>query len=225
MTLKHFCAEPERFERQGFPEAVYRPGKTMEQIIAITKDLLKGTGPVIITRAEKDDFKQLRGCFRGARYNGTARVIVVRPVEKPSRGSSYIALVTAGTTDVPVAEEAAVTAEAMGCRVERLYDVGVAGVHRLLKNHDVLAGASCAVVCAGMEGALASVVGGIVPCPVVGVPTSVGYGTAFKGVAALLAMLNSCAANVSVVNIDDGFGAGVIASLIAGRGQPPERAR
>lgn len=213
MTPRHFCAEPERFDRQGFPEAVYRPGKTLKQIIDITRDLLKGNGPVIITRAEKEIFSKVHRVFKTARYYDPARVIVVRAA-KPGMSRSYIAVVTAGTTDVPAAEEAAVIAEAMGRRVERLYDVGVAGVHRLLKEQDLLLKASCVVVCAGMEGALASVVGGIVACPVIGVPTSVGYGASFNGVAALLSMLNSCAANVSVVNIDDGFGAGVIASLI-----------
>jgi NCAIR mutase (PurE)-related protein len=213
--MKHHCAEPERYERQGFPEAVYAPGKTTAQIVSICRHLLTGSGPVIVTRADKNVFKLVKKSFRGARYHPLARIIEVRErCRSLGHGAGYICVVTAGTTDIPVAEEAAVTAEVLGNRVERMYDVGVSGVHRLLSQREQLNGASCAVVCAGMEGALASVVGGIVRCPVIGVPTSVGYGISFGGVSALLTMLNSCAANVSVVNIDDGFGAGVIAALI-----------
>ena len=215
----HFhCAEPERFSRQGFPEAVYAPGKTVTQILAICRALQKGSGPVMITRADKIVFTAIKKQFRTARYYADARIIVVHPGKTmPAPRGNYLCVVTAGTTDIPVAEEAAVTAEIMGHTVTRLYDVGVAGVHRLLNYAAVLHGASCVVGCAGMEGAVASVVGGLVGCPVVGVPTSVGYGTAFQGVTALLSMLNSCAPNVSVVNIDDGFGAGIIAALINGR--------
>ncbi|MHB9154403.1 MAG: nickel pincer cofactor biosynthesis protein LarB [Endomicrobiales bacterium] len=210
--MKDFCAEPGRYDRQGFPEAVYAPGKTVQQLISISRELMKGEGPVIITRLEKRYFPRLKKAFPKAAYHGKAKVAVLKRVV-PS-GGEYLCVVTAGTTDIGVAEEAAVTAEALGNRVQRIYDVGVAGVHRLLRHRDPLLGASCIIVCAGMEGALASVVGGIARCPVVGVPTSVGYGVSFGGVSALLAMLNSCAANVTVVNIDDGFGAGVVASLI-----------
>lgn len=212
-SMKHHCVEPGRFHRQGFPEAVYAPGKTVEQLIDITRALLSGSGPVIITRADESVFKKLKRHFPKASYERAARIIVVRRLPIP-RSGPFVAVVTAGTTDIPVAEEAAVTVEVMGNRVVRIFDVGVAGVHRLLAHQDTLSRATCVVVCAGMEGALASVVGGVVSCPVIGVPTSVGYGASFGGIAALLAMLNSCAANVSVVNIDDGFGAGVIAHLM-----------
>ena len=211
----HHCfPEPHRHERQGFPEAIYAPGKTVEQIIIMAEGLLKGKGPVIITRLEKDVYKKIKKKYIKAQYQETAKIAVLKS-EKPVNNSGYICIVAAGTSDVPVAEEAKVTAEVLGTCVKTMYDVGVSGIHRLFKYEDALLGASCVVVCAGMEGALASVVGGLVRCPVIGVPTSVGYGVAFKGVSALLTMLNSCAPNVSVVNIDDGFGAGVIASLVS----------
>lgn len=217
--MKDHCAEPHRYERQGFPEAIYAPGKTAAQIIAIARELVKGAGPVIVTRLDAKTFAAVRKRFPKARYNAPGRIAVIKELAhggKPA-GKPYICVVTAGTTDISVAEEAAVTAESLGTPVVRIFDVGVAGVHRLLRHGDVLLGASCIVVCAGMEGALASVVGGMARCPVIGVPTSVGYGASFGGVSALLSMLNSCAANVSAVNIDDGFGAGVIASLINGK--------
>jgi NCAIR mutase (PurE)-related protein len=220
IDIQHHCAEPERYERQGFPEAVYAPGKTVAQIVGVGSALLRGTGPVLITRADTTLFRAVRKKFTGARYFPLARIIALRGMVRHQSGDErYICVVTAGTTDIPVAEEAAVTAELLGNRVERVYDVGVSGVHRLLAEREKLAGARCAIVCAGMEGALASVVGGVVRCPVVGVPTSVGYGVSFGGVSALLTMLNSCAANVSVVNIDDGFGAGVIAALVNSAGR------
>jgi len=218
--MRHCFPEPDRHKRQGFPEAIYSPGKTIEQILTMAEKLSEGSGPVIATRAGEKVFRVLKKRFPGSLYFKTARIILVKRragrLPEPA-GASYICVVTAGTSDIPVAEEAAVTAEILGNRVKRVFDVGVAGVHRLLQHQDLLNGASCAVVCAGMEGALASVVGGLVPCPVIGVPTSVGYGASFQGLSALLAMLNSCAANVSVVNIDDGFGAGIIASLINNR--------
>lgn len=214
---RHHCAESDRFERQGFPEAVYAPGKTSAQISAICGKLLCGAGPVMVTRAEAKVFLAVKKVFRAARYYPGARIITLREKRLKRKSNNYICAVTAGTTDIAVAEEAAVTAEILGNRVERIYDVGVSGVHRLFLRGELLRGASAAIVCAGMEGALASVVGGLVRCPVIGVPTSVGYGVAFGGVSALLTMLNSCAANVSVVNIDDGFGAGVIAALINSR--------
>jgi len=215
--MKTHCVEPDRYHRQGFPEAVYGPGKTTGQIILIARELARGAGPVLVTRITEKIFKKIRTHFPGARFNKAAGLAVLKynkALKPGGAGGSYVCVVTAGTTDVPVSEEAAVTAEALGNRVVRIYDVGVAGVHRLLNHGSELKGASCIIVCAGMEGALASVVGGLAGCPVIGVPTSVGYGVSFGGVSALLSMLNSCAANVCTVNIDDGFGAGVIASLI-----------
>jgi NCAIR mutase (PurE)-related protein len=212
--MKHFIADPDRYDRQGFPEAIYGEGKTIEQIVQIAGKLMNGTGPVMISRSNLATFKAIKKKFPKAQYFETARIIAVRKNTSPKDTKNYICVVTAGTSDINVAEEAAVTAEILGNKVERIYDVGVAGIHRLFKFQDKLNGASCAIVCAGMEGALASVVGGLVNCPVIGVPTSVGYGASFKGVSALLTMLNSCAANVSVVNIDDGFGAAIIGSLI-----------
>jgi NCAIR mutase (PurE)-related protein len=155
--------------------------------------------------------------FPSAKYHETARLAIANPIV--AKRGKPVCILTGGTADMPVAEEAAIIAESLGCRVQRLYDVGVAGIHRLMAHKNRWAKASVAVVCAGMEGALASVVGGLVSCPVIAVPTSVGYGSNFSGVTPLLSMLNSCAANVSVVNIDNGFGAGVIASLIATKGR------
>ena len=216
MDHKYYFPEPERFKRQGFPEAIYAPGKTIDQIISIAKELALHDGPVLITRADKKIYNFVKKIFKKARYFELAKLIVIKYAKDSGAKNrkSYVCVATAGTGDIPVAEEAAVTAEAIGAEVKRVYDVGVAGIHRLYKHKDILLNASCVVVCAGMEGALASVVGGLVNCPVIGVPTSIGYGVSFKGVSALLTMLNSCAANVSVVNIDDGFGAGVIASLM-----------
>jgi NCAIR mutase (PurE)-related protein len=208
-------AKPEahRIRRQGFPEAIYCPGKTDEQIEHIFRELMSGPGPVIATRIDAAVGDHLTIEFPEARHFPSARIVVAKPLKKIL--SRPICIVTGGTADIPVAEEAAMTAAALGCAVTRLYDVGVAGLHRLLAHGPALTKAKVVVVCAGMEGALASVVGGMVSCPVVAVPTSIGYGAHFQGVAPLLTMLNSCAANVSVVNIDNGFGAAVVASLIA----------
>jgi hypothetical protein len=205
--------EPHRMTRQGFPEAIYCPGKTLPQILKIFASLSKGPGPVLATRATPEIAAALRQEFPKAIYHPEARMVVWG--SKAVEVQTQVLVITAGTADQPVAEEAAVTAEALGRQVTRMYDVGVAGLHRLMSHRIQLETADVAIVCAGMEGALASVVGGIVRCPVVAVPTSVGYGAHFQGLAPLLTMLNSCAANVSVVNIDNGFGAGVIASLIA----------
>ena len=200
-----------RHRRQGFPEAVSCPGKSPAHVVRIAAELLHGGGPVLATRATPQVAAALRRRFSDARHHPGARLVVMNPV----RGAvGRVVVVTAGTADAPVAEEAALTAEALGNHVVRMYDVGVAGLHRLMNRKDVLEGARVAVVVAGMEGALPSVVGGLVGCPVIGVPTSVGYGASLGGLAPLLPMLNSCAANVAVVNIDDGFGAGVLASLI-----------
>jgi pyridinium-3,5-biscarboxylic acid mononucleotide synthase len=218
MKFKDCFPEPGRYDRQGFPEAIYGQGKTVKQIISISKDLLKGGGPVLVTRTDKKVFSAVKRVFKSAVFFELANIILVNPLKgRKVRAGGYVCVVTGGTSDIPVAEEAVVTIGAMGVEAKRVYDVGVAGIHRLFKYQKELKGAACIVVCAGMEGALASVVGGVVNCPVIGVPTSIGYGVSFKGVSALLSMLNSCAANVCAVNIDDGFGAGVIASLIEKR--------
>ncbi len=214
MNLKFKCPDAGRFERQGIPEAIYCPGKTESQIISILRDMTSCSGPIILTRAEKKIFQAVKRKYAGAKYNKEGKIIVMNPV-KISKKRSYVCVVTAGTTDVPVAEEVAETCEAVGCRTERIYDVGVAGIHRIFNHKDKIAEAACVIVCAGMEGALPSVVGGLARSPVIGVPTSVGYGAAFGGVSPLLTMLNSCTPNVCCVNIDDGLGAGIIASLIA----------
>ncbi len=199
--------------RQGFPEVIYCPGKTAEQIIAIMERLQEWPGNILATRASRETFQQVQQHFPQAAFNELSRTIVVQR-DNNLYAPGTILVVSAGTADIPVAEEAAVTAELMGNRVETLYDVGVAGIHRLLDNSKKLYQASVITVVAGMEGALPSVVGGLVSCPIVAVPTSAGYGASFSGLAPLLAMLNSCAAGVSVVNIDNGFGGGYSASLI-----------
>ena len=199
--------------RVGMPEVVFGHGKTPAQMAQIFWRLARHGGNILATRATKAQFSAVRKKVRRAEYRELARAIVLaRDTKKYGKGT--IAVVSAGTSDIPVAEEALVTAELMGNDVEHLYDVGVAGIHRLLANREALSRARVIIVCAGMEGALPSVVGGLVGVPVIAVPTSVGYGAAFKGVTALLGMMNSCASNVSVVNIDNGFGAGYVASLI-----------
>jgi NCAIR mutase (PurE)-related protein len=199
--------------RAGMPEVIFAEGKSAAQVAELFWRLAKHGGNILATRANRKQFAAVRKKLRGVKYRDAARAIVLhRDHKKVGRGT--IAVVSAGTSDIPVAEEAVVTAEIMGNEVERLYDVGVAGIHRLLANRGTLARARVVIVCAGMEGALPSVVGGLVGVPVIAVPTSVGYGAAFKGLAALLGMMNSCASNVSVVNIDNGFGAGYVASLI-----------
>ncbi len=199
--------------RQGFPEVIYCPGKTIPQIVHIAKSLLNRGDTLLATRAGEDVFQALKKALPQTQYNSQARLVYLKKENQEPLGGSIL-VVTAGTSDLPVAEEAAVTAEVMGCRVDRLYDVGVAGIHRLLDSQDILYEASVLIVVAGMEGALASVVGGLVSRPVIAVPTSVGYGASFDGLAALLAMLNSCASGVTVVNIDNGFGAGYGAALM-----------
>src|SRR3989339_96745 len=186
-----FILDTERFQRQGFPEAIYSSGKTEKQVIEIISKLLEKPNPII------------------------AKIVVINPLKTHiTHNKNYIAVITAGTSDIPIAEESAVTAESLGNKVERIYDVGVAGIHRLFKFHEKIKNASCVIVCAGMEGALASVVGGLASKVVIGVPTSTGYGTGKGGYSALLTMLNSCSPNVCVVNIDNGFGAGIIANII-----------
>ena len=199
--------------RTGFSEVVYCAGKTPRQAAEIVARLAAHNQVVIATRATPEHYQAMADRFPKAVYHEAARVVVVGRPKRAAR-SKPVVVVSAGTADLPVAEEAAVVAEAMGRKVERLYDVGVAGIHRLLEHRAVLFGAGAIVVVAGMEGALASVVGGLVRAPVIAVPTSVGYGASFQGLAALLSMLNCCAAGVTVVNIDNGFGAGYFAALI-----------
>jgi NCAIR mutase (PurE)-related protein len=199
--------------RVGMPEVVFGERKTPAQVAAIFKRLAKHGNNVLATRATKEQFVAVKKVVRGVKYEEGARAVVLRRDCK-LYGKGVIAVVSAGTSDIPVAEEAAVTAELMGNQVERIYDVGVAGIHRLLAHQEILSRARVVIVVAGMEGALPSVVGGLIGVPVIAVPTSVGYGAAFQGLAALLGMMNSCASNVSVVNIDNGFGAGYVASLI-----------
>jgi len=198
--------------RTGVPEVIYCQGKTVEQIQGIVKRIALHHSNILATRANKEVFEAIQKTETECVYHDSARIVVINPQPVEKKGN--IAVVSAGTSDIPVAEEAAVTAETLGNSVNRIYDVGVAGIHRLLHFREDLFQANVAVVVAGMEGALASVVGGLVSCPVIGVPTSIGYGASFGGLAALLSMLNSCASGVSVVNIDNGFGAGYQANLI-----------
>ena len=199
--------------RAGMPEVILGDRKSPTQVAAIFAKLAKHGANVLTTRADEKQFAAVKKKVRGVEYRALARAIVL---ERDPRkyGKGIITVVSAGTSDISVAEEAVVTAEVMGNEVQHLYDVGVAGVHRLLANRETLSKARVLIVCAGMEGALPSVVGGLVGVPVIAVPTSVGYGASFKGLAALLGMMNSCASNVTVVNIDNGFGAGYVASLI-----------
>ena len=199
--------------RVGYPEVIYCEGKTVQQIKDIVSLMLTKDVNILGTRASKLMYEGVKEVCDDALYNELARTIVIKRKEVEIQ-STYIALVTGGTSDIPVAEEAAVTAEIFGNKVERIYDVGVEGINRLFENLDVIRRARVVITVAGMEGALTSVVGGLVDKPVIAVPTSVGYGASFKGIAALLSMLNSCSSGVSVVNIDNGFGAGYFASII-----------
>jgi pyridinium-3,5-biscarboxylic acid mononucleotide synthase len=199
--------------RSGMPEVIFSRGKTPQQVAQIFKKLAAHGGNVLATKADAEHFAAVKKAVRKAEYRELGQAIVLRQ-DKTVYGKGPIAVVSAGTSDIPVAEEALVTAEIMGNGVAPLYDVGVAGIHRLLANRSVIDDARVVIVCAGMEGALPSVVGGLVGVPVIAVPTSIGYGASFNGLAALLGMLNSCASNVSVVNIDNGFGAGYVASMI-----------
>jgi NCAIR mutase (PurE)-related protein len=200
--------------RRGFPEVIFGPGKDAEQIIKIMERMVEAQDTILVTRIEEEKALIVLRRFPQASHNQRARTITLRFGEAVAAGKGTILVIAAGTSDIPIAEEAAVTADIMGNKVQTLYDVGVSGVHRLLNHQERLMEASVLIVVAGMEGALPSVVGGLVARPVIAVPTSIGYGTSFGGLAPLLAMLNSCASNVAVVNIDNGFGAGYIASLI-----------
>lgn len=199
--------------RVGVPEVILAQGKTAAQVASIFKKLALHEGNVLATRASRPQFAAVKKAVHGVKFEESARAIVLRR-NKKIYGKGLIIVISAGTSDIPVAEEAVVTASIMGNEVNRLYDVGVAGIHRLLAHRNAISRARVIVVCAGMEGALPSVVGGLVGVPVIAVPTSVGYGASFDGMAALLGMMNSCASNISVVNIDNGFGGGYVASLI-----------
>ncbi len=221
--LKHLNFEPvadfakidhHRHLRTGFPEVIWGPGKTPEQIIQIMTTMARHSPVVMATRIEKAIAEQLEAEIPSLIYYPTARICSLQTAQIPSQGSGVISILTAGTADLPVAEEAAITAHLCGFQTQRLWDVGVAGIHRLLSHRELLAEADVMIVVAGMEGALPSVVAGMVDCPVIGVPTSVGYGTSFGGVAPLLTMLNSCATGIGVVNIDNGFGAAILAGQI-----------
>ncbi len=202
-----------RAVRVGMPEVIFSQGKTPAQLATIFEKLADRKNNVLATRATTQQYEEVRNRIRNAEYNPSARCVTLRQTRK-KHGKGRIVVVSAGTSDIPVAEEAAVTADIMGNDVDKVFDVGVAGIHRLLASRPLIAKARVVIVCAGMEGALPSVVGGLVGVPVIAVPTSVGYGASFQGLAALLGMLNSCASNVSVVNIDNGFGAGYVASII-----------
>ncbi|HLK91529.1 MAG TPA: nickel pincer cofactor biosynthesis protein LarB [Polyangia bacterium] len=212
--LEFAHVDTHRHLRTGFPEVVLGEGKTPEQITAILNALAQGGATVFATRVSAAAAQVIVPAVPGARYLPVPRAVVVGETPPPDRGRGVIAVVSAGTSDVPVAEEAALTAELAGHRVERVYDVGVAGLHRLLAHREKIGAAEIIIVAAGMEGALPSVVGGLFARPVIAVPTSVGYGASFGGLAALLGMLNSCAAGVAVVNIDNGFGAGRLAAML-----------
>ncbi|MFH1413418.1 MAG: nickel pincer cofactor biosynthesis protein LarB [Candidatus Omnitrophota bacterium] len=203
----------DRQKRRGFAEVIYSPGKTRGQLKKISGELIKHKQALLLTRLEKSDFVYLKKSFSGLKYNSRARIGYIHNRRFISKRGQVL-VISAGTSDMPVAEEAVVTLEAMGNRVVKLYDVGVAGVHRILNRLDILKKARVIIVVAGMEGALASLVSGLVSCPVIAVPTSFGYGANFQGLSALLTMLNSCSPGVTVVNIDNGFGAGYFASLI-----------
>lgn len=220
--LQFAMVDHHRRIRQGAPEVIYGAGKTPQQCRAISQSLLAGGADnILITRVGRETYEAVRDLHENTVFYETCRMVVVHRVERVEH-AGVIAVCAAGTSDLYCAEEAAVTCEVMGNRVERIYDCGVAGLHRLLANLPRIVGANVVIAVAGMEGALPSVIGGLVDAPVIAVPTSVGYGASLGGMAALLAMLNSCASGISVVNIDNGFGAGYTASLINNRRAAPE---
>lgn len=221
--LKHFDFEPiddfakidhHRSLRTGFPEVIWGPGKTPEQIVQIIMRLRQHNPVVMATRIEPEVYRHLQEKIPDLQYHRMARICAIAPADLTPRYKGTIGLLSAGTADLAVAEEAAMTAELSGFQVKRLWDVGVAGIHRLLNNRQIIDDADVLIVVAGMEGALPSVVAGLANCPVIAVPTSIGYGASFNGLAPLLTMLNSCAAGIGVVNIDNGFGAAVLAGQI-----------
>lgn len=212
-NLGYATIDHHRAIRIGMPEVIFGKGKTTEQILGIAGRLLERASNVLVTRTNEEVAGRMRELYPEAEYFPACGALRVWR-DRTMHGKGRMAIISAGTTDMPVALEAVVTAEVMGNEVEQIHDVGVAGIHRLFGNLDRISQARVVVVCAGMEGALPSAVGGLVSCPVIAVPTSVGYGASFQGLAALLGMLNSCSSNVSVVNIDNGFGGGYVASLI-----------
>jgi len=212
--LEFACVDHGRMARCGIPEVILGQGKTADQILSIARQMAKRQSPILATRLSPEQAKLLAAEFPQAQYNELARVVKIGQAAEPASGGR-VACISAGTSDLPVAEEAVETASFLGAQVEKFYDVGVAGIHRLMRHMGVIKSADVAIVVAGMEGALASVVGGLLDKPVIGVPTSVGYGSSLGGLAALMGMLNSCAANVCVVNIDNGFGAGVLSAMIS----------
>jgi NCAIR mutase (PurE)-related protein len=230
--LRHFPSENLGFARmdnhrairQGFPEVVFCEGKTVAQATTIARRILQRHGMLLATRASPEIFKAIKAKAPRAVYHPLSRAIVIRPAHPPAPIGRVLVL-SAGTSDIPVAEEAAVTSDILGSRVETLYDIGVAGLHRVLNNRAALDAARVLVVVAGMDGVLPSVIGGLVDKPVIAVPTSVGYGASFQGLAALLTMLNSCAAGIAVVNIDNGFGAGVLGHRINALAERTDRDR
>ena len=203
-----------RQRRKGFPEVIYCEGKTPAQVAKIAQTIWANGHNVLATRADRKAFSAVKRAIGSVKYYEAARIIVAKKEPRRSVAGSFVAIITAGTADLPVAEEAAVTAEFLGLKVERIFDVGVAGIHRLIKNLPKIKESKVVIVVAGMEGALPSVVGGLIDKPIIAVPTSVGYGSSFNGLAALLTMLNSCAPGIAVVNIDNGFGAAVMAYYI-----------
>lgn len=209
--------DTDRQRRRGFPEVIFSQGKTPAQVVRIVTALTEAGQNALATRVSPEQATAVLKVYPKARYHEASRVLTLDVAKRP-RPTGCIAVLSAGTTDIPVAEEAALVAEAMGAKVERVYDVGVAGLHRLLHHLPVMKRARVMVVVAGMEGALPSVVGGLTNCPVIAVPTSIGYGTSMGGITALLAMLNSCVPGITVVNIDNGFGAGVAAAMINRKG-------
>ncbi len=202
-----------RHLRRGFPEVIFGPGKTPYQISAIASRLIEQSQNVLVTKTTEEAYNEVAKLHPKASWKEEARAVVVE-IQPISPTSGLVLVVSAGTSDIPIAEEAALTANLMGCQVERLFDVGVAGLHRLTAHQELLSRARVVIVAAGMEGALPSVVAGIVAVPVVAVPTSIGYGASFGGISALLAMLNSCSTGIAIVNIDNGFGAGYLAGLM-----------
>ncbi|NPV56679.1 MAG: nickel pincer cofactor biosynthesis protein LarB [Anaerolineae bacterium] len=212
-ALGYANLDHQRQSRTGIPEVIFGDGKTAEQVLAIFRRMAERTSPVLATRVTRGMYRQIQNDLpAGCVYHEVANLVYLD--REPAPRKPGVLLVTAGTSDIPVAEEAGITAELMGCQVERIFDVGVAGLHRLINHLPALRAARVIIAVAGMEGALPSVVGGLVACPVIAVPTSVGYGASFNGLAALLAMLNACAPGVGVVNIDNGFGAGCLAARI-----------
>lgn len=204
--------DTDRCRRRGFPEVIYCPGKTRDQIKAIARQILKNKQTLLLTKLDNRGFVYLKKKYPRLKYNPQGKIAYLGKVKKVNK--NYVCVVAAGTADIPVAEEAVTTLEVMGSRVMKLYDVGVAGLHRLVDKSEIIQKAGVVIVVAGMEGALASIVSGMISVPVIAVPTSCGYGANFSGLSALLTMLNSCSPGVGVVNIDNGFGAGYLASLI-----------